>query len=120
MRLAGKWRIVEMELWDKDFIDLLGPGFISFDGKGRGEFQFGAVTGSMDCSDTPGGADFTWEGFDEMDESRGEGWADLQDDGSLAGEISFHSGDESTFRARPFGSSERSRAKRNGRPRRNA
>jgi hypothetical protein len=100
--LKGKWRIVEMELWDTDFIDLVGPGFISFDGKGRGEFGFGAVTGSMDCSDTPAGADFTWAGSDEMDEASGEGWAELQDDGTLIGEIAFHNGDESSFRARPF------------------
>ncbi len=120
MRLAGKWRIIEMELWDRDFIDLVGPGFISFDGKGRGEFRFGAVTGSMDCSDTPGGADFTWGGFDEMDESSGEGWADLQDDGSLIGEISFHHGDEFTFRARPFEGCGRAKTKRNARSRRKA
>jgi hypothetical protein len=120
VRLTGKWRIIEMELWDRDFIDLLGPGFIAFDGRGRGEFRFGAVDASMDCSDTPGGADFTWEGFDEMDESRGEGWADLQDDGSLVGEISFHNGDQSTFRARAFDGSERAKPKRNARAPRKA
>ena len=111
MRLAGKWRIVEMELWDASFIDLVGPGYIFFDGKGRGEFTFGAVTGSLDCSDTPAGADFTWAGFDEMDEASGEGWAELQNDGSLIGEIAFHNGDESSFRARPFSKSGRRRAK---------
>jgi hypothetical protein len=111
VRLAGKWRIVEMELWDVSFIDLLGPGFISFDGKGRGEFRFGAVTGSMDCSNTPAGADFTWGGADEMDGAFGEGWADLQEDRSLIGEISFHNGDESSFRARPFDEPVRPRAK---------
>jgi hypothetical protein len=100
--LKGKWRIVEMKLWDKSFIDLVGPGFIAFDGKGRGEFGFGAVTGTMDCSDVPAGVDFTWEGSDEMDEARGEGWVELQSDSSLVGEISFHDGDESGFRARPF------------------
>jgi len=112
-RLAGKWRIVEVELWDKSFIDLVGPGFIAFDGKGRGEFGFGAVTGTLDCSDTPAGADFTWAGFDEMDEASGEGWVELQDDGSLNGEIAFHHGDESTFRARRFEKPTRRRA-RNG------
>ena len=29
--LADKWRIEEMELWDREFIDLLGPGYIAFD-----------------------------------------------------------------------------------------
>jgi hypothetical protein len=36
MGLAGKWRIIEMELWDRDFIDLVGRGFIRpFEGSGR-------------------------------------------------------------------------------------
>ena len=28
MSLKGRWRIVEMELWDEDAIDLVGPAFI--------------------------------------------------------------------------------------------
>ncbi|WP_428391063.1 hypothetical protein [Lichenicoccus sp.] len=28
--MIGKRRITEMELWDSDFIDLLGPGYIQF------------------------------------------------------------------------------------------
>jgi hypothetical protein len=39
---------------------------------------------------------------DEMDEASGDGWAELQADGSLTGEICFHNGDESTFKARPW------------------
>ena len=35
-----------------------------------------------------------------MDEVSGSGWAELNDDGTLNGEISFHLGDESTFKAR--------------------
>jgi hypothetical protein len=30
MSIDGRWRIVEMELWDHDAIDLLGPGRIHF------------------------------------------------------------------------------------------
>ena len=43
--LLGKWRITEMELWDTDFVDMLGPAYIAFDAKGGGEFVFGAVHG---------------------------------------------------------------------------
>ncbi len=46
------------------------------------------------------GVDFTWAGNDEMDEASGDGWAELQEDGSLTGEIRFHNGDDSTFIAR--------------------
>jgi hypothetical protein len=28
MAITGRWRIVEMELWDQGAIDLLGPGYI--------------------------------------------------------------------------------------------
>jgi hypothetical protein len=101
-RLKGKWRIVEMEMWGIDFLDMLEPAYIAFDGKGSGEFLFGCVTASLDCADTPGGADFTWQGHNEMDEAGGDGFAELDDDGSLTGEICFHNGDESGFKARPW------------------
>ena len=39
-------------------------------------------------------------GADKMDEACGDGWAELQDDGSLIGEITFRNGDESGFVAR--------------------
>jgi hypothetical protein len=47
--LLGKWRIVEMALWDSDFLDMLEPAYISFDAQGRGEFVFGTVQGSLHC-----------------------------------------------------------------------
>lgn len=98
--LSGKWRIVAMALWDKDFLDMMEPAYIAFDDKAGGEFAFGCVTGSLHCRKTLKGADFTWDGNDEMDEASGNGWAELQKDGSLKGEIRFHNGDGSTFKAR--------------------
>ena len=29
----GKWRIAEMDVWDNEAIDLLGPAFIAFKGQ---------------------------------------------------------------------------------------
>jgi hypothetical protein len=98
--LLGRWRIIEMELWDSDFLDLVQPAYISFDDKGGGEFAFGAVQGGLDCWYGPRSIDFTSEGSDEMDPARGDGEAELEDDGTLTGEIRFHDGDESTFKAR--------------------
>ncbi len=103
--LAGKWRIVEMELWDREFIDLLGPGYFAFDDEGSGEFRFGAVTGVLDCGYATASIHFTWEGNDEMDEASGDGYAELQDNGSLNGKISFHHGDKSSFIATSWTSS---------------
>ena len=38
----GRWRIVSMELWAKEDIDLVEPGFIEFDAA-KGEMCFIAV-----------------------------------------------------------------------------
>jgi hypothetical protein len=46
--------------------------------------------------------EFSWEGNDEMDEAGGDGWAELQPDGSIKGQISFHGGEEASFTARPW------------------
>lgn len=100
--LKGKWRIIEMPTWLAEHLDLVAPAYIEFDGAGHGELAFGALTATLDCSMTPSGVDFDWHGFDEMDEVTGEGWVELQPDGSLIGEFAYHNGDESTLRARPW------------------
>jgi hypothetical protein len=98
--LTGKWRISKMALWDKDYLDMMEPAYIAFDGKLGGDFAFGCVTGDLHCRQKAEGVEFTWQGNDEMDEASGDGWAKLQKDGSLEGEIRFHNGDDSTFKAR--------------------
>jgi len=98
--LIGKWRITEMGLWDKEYLDMVEPAYIEFKADGLGEFKFGCVVGGLDCTLYTDAAEFTWEGSDEMDRVSGDGWAELDDDGTINGEISFHLGDESTFKAR--------------------
>jgi hypothetical protein len=98
--LLGKWRIVEMEMWDSAYIDLVEPGYIAFGPRGQGDFAFGAVTASLDLWYAPRSIDFTWRGSDEGDEVFGDGSAELDDDGYLVGEVRFHDGDESGFKAR--------------------
>jgi len=44
----GTWRIIEMEQWDQDYIDLVVPDYISFREDNQGELQFGTVHGNMD------------------------------------------------------------------------
>ncbi len=101
--IAGRWRIVSMELWDTDAIDLVEPGFIEFGPDRTGRFGFIAVQGWMDCReatrDGPACVEFTWEGSDEGDQVSGRGWAALADDGTLDGRIFFHLGDDSGFHA---------------------
>jgi hypothetical protein len=105
VRLTGRWRIVEMDLWDREAIELVGPGFIEFGEDGTGEFGFIAVRGWMDCRpgerDGRGSVEFSWQGDDEGDAVSGRGWAVPADDGSLRGHLYFHLGDDSGFRAVP-------------------
>jgi hypothetical protein len=98
--LLGTWRIVEMEMWDRDFLDLVEPAYLRFDAQDRGEFVFGAVQGSLHGRYGPGSVRFTWQGSDERDPASGAGNAELGEDGLLTGEIRFHDGDASTFKAR--------------------
>jgi hypothetical protein len=98
--LLGRWRIVEADLCDRDYLDLVQPAYISFGRDGRGEFAFGAVHGDMELRHVPGAIFFTWRGFDEMDDVSGFGSAELDDDGSIEIELSFHLGDDAVLRAR--------------------
>ena len=60
--LTGRWRIVEMEAWDRDAIDLVEPGFIEFSDEGTGQFGFIAVDPLGQRARRPGRAD-TGNGF---------------------------------------------------------
>src|SRR4051812_25132685 len=99
----GRWRIVSMELWDQDFVDAEVEGFIEFDARRGGAFQFGYVRGDMDCRlttrDGEPAVEWTWEGNDEMDPAQGRGWAVLKGD-ELHGRLLFHQGDDSGFVAK--------------------
>ena len=95
--MKGKWRIVAMAMWDRDFLDMIEPAHILFDGQDSGALAFGCITATLTCSLTTTDADFTLEGQDEMEQTSGEGWAELLPDGSLEGEICFQNGDESSF-----------------------
>lgn len=100
--VAGRWRIVKMDLWDRDAIDLVGPGFIEFFDDGTGRFGFIAVEAYLHCQDVsedPPRLEFSWQGNDEGDAVSGRGWAQLEADRSLRGHIYFHNGDDSGFRA---------------------
>ena len=89
-----------MALWDKEYLDMMQSAYIEFRPGGLGEFKFGCVIAGLDCILYSDAAEFTWEGHDEMDPASGDGWAELDQDATITGEIGFHRGDESTFKAR--------------------
>ncbi|MDI1325658.1 MAG: hypothetical protein PSV23_02555 [Brevundimonas sp.] len=99
MSVLGRWRIVEMPDYTDDYPDMMEPAYILFEA-GRGEFAFGCVTGQILGGGDTASIAFSWTGNDEMDEAQGDGWAELQPDGSITGAICFHNGDEANFVAR--------------------
>ena len=103
--MKGKWRIVEMPDFTRDYLDMMQPAYILFDGEGAGAFAFGCVTGAFCGGGRADAVQFTWDGNDEMDEAGGHGWAELQPDGSLVGQIDFDNGDETDFIAKPWDTS---------------
>src|SRR3972149_8597226 len=101
-KYVGKWRIIHMDQWDQDFVDLVVPGYVTIKKDGLGSFQFGAVQGEIDCRierQFDGEVlSFTWEGEDECDPASGRGWARV-DRNEMTGQIFFHLGDDSGFKA---------------------
>src|SRR6476469_6094945 len=75
----GRWRIVEMDNWDSDFLDLVEEAHLTFLGKSDGDIAFGALKGFLDvrygARDGSACAEFSWEGHDQNDPSCGRGWA---------------------------------------------
>jgi hypothetical protein len=61
---------------------------------------FGALQASLDIEYSRDSVGFTWEGSDEMDEVRGDGSAELLDDGSIEIEFAYHDGDEAVLKAK--------------------
>src|SRR3954468_8599280 len=75
---VGRWRIVGMEGWDSDFLDLVEEAHLTLQGKSDGEIAFGALKGFLDVRygtrDGSACAEFSWEGHDENDPACGRGW----------------------------------------------
>jgi hypothetical protein len=98
-QLIGRWRIVGSDLWERDHLDLVAPAFITINADGHGEIAFGAMNAGLDLQYSRTIVFFTWEGFDEMDEVRGSGSAEMLDDGSIEIEFDYHLGDEAILKA---------------------
>lgn len=101
--LLGRWRIVEMEAWDTEDLELMGPALIELEKPG-GSVRFLAIEGDLDCRYREVGGhqvvEFSWMGTDDGEPAGGRGEAALQADGSLRGRIFIHDGDDSAFVAR--------------------
>ena len=98
--LVGKWRLIGMELWDANFIDLVEEGNITLMKNGLGHFAFGAVSAELDYQIEKSGnkIEFTWSGSDEGDQVSGRGSAEIKGE-KMIGRLHFHLGDNSAFEA---------------------
>ena len=101
MKYTGMWHITTMELGDDDYLNMEVPAFIRITREGRGELQFGLVSGQLDgevVRTTAGERfEFTWEGNDECDPASGSGWLVMTAKNELEGNIKIHHGDSSTL-----------------------
>ena len=99
----GRWRIVEMDVWGDEDMDLAEPAHITFEGDHDGSIAFVAVTGQLDVRygsrDGAACAEFSWEGFDDGEATCGRGWVAFGTAGRLVGHIFIHNGDDSGFAA---------------------
>ena len=102
-RFIGKWRIEEMEVWERDALDLVVPAQITLGKSGLGFLQFIAVEADVDYRVVERGGEpaveFSWIGHDDNDPAGGRGWAVITGE-MLTGRIFIHNGDDSAFIAR--------------------
>ena len=88
---VGRWRIVEMDVWDNDVLDLVEEAHLTLTGEANGEIAFGALQGFLDVR--YGSRD----GADDNDPACGRGWVALGSAGRLVGHFYIHNGDDSGF-----------------------
>ena len=96
----GRWHSVEMDVWDKDFLDLVETAHLTFKGAVDGEIAFGALKGFLDVRystrDGSACAEFSWQGNDENDPaSVVDGLSGTA--GRLVGHFYIHNGEDSGF-----------------------
>ncbi len=82
-QLQGKWKIISMDQWDSDYINLVEPGYIEFNkNSNSGELHFGCIYADIfyviknDTTDEFS-IEFTFQGDDEGDIVSGRGSATL-------------------------------------------
>jgi hypothetical protein len=75
--IIGNWRIVEADLWNSDYLDLVGPAHLRISDDGWAEFAFGALQAGGAIEYGRRTVYFRWNGFDEGDEISGEASAEL-------------------------------------------
>ncbi len=114
--LMGRWRLVEAEAWDEEYLHLVEPAHLQIGAGQLGRLVFGGITAEMDyrLSERMGRTtiDFSWEGWDEGTQVSGRGWGVLDEDGRLRLRLFIHNGDESGLTAERIDETKPRRARR--------
>ena len=97
-RLIGRWRVVEADRWDRDYLDLCGPATLTITSQG-GDIAFGALEAGLEVKYARDSIGFRWAGNDEGDQVEGEGTAKLLDDGTIEIEFACRNGDDAILKA---------------------
>ena len=75
----GKWRLAEMERLYHDVIESDRPGHIAFQKGGAGTMLLGMIDLTLAWKPVrEGKVEFTFQGFVELDEVSGRGWAKVE------------------------------------------
>jgi hypothetical protein len=98
-RLIGRWRIVEADLWDREYLDLCGPARLTITAR-CGEIAFGAMEAGLKIEYARDSIGFHWFGSDEGDQVEGEGNAAILDHGMIEIEFAYRNGDEVVLKAK--------------------
>jgi hypothetical protein len=102
--VIGRWRIIEMSTYADEHLDERVEPYIEIREGGAGSFAFWMVFGLLTWEaierDGRSAVEFNWQGSEVLDATAGKGWAALNGQDELRGEISFWTGDGSTFQAR--------------------
>lgn len=100
-KFQGRWRIVEMDNWSNDYLDLMETAHITFTDASDGEIAFGALIGWLDVRygmrDGQPCAEFSWQGQDNTDSASGRGWLTMDEQGRILGRLFIHCGEESSL-----------------------
>ncbi|MEM1143654.1 MAG: hypothetical protein AAGI88_13825 [Pseudomonadota bacterium] len=99
MSFTGRWEIESMEVWGREYIDLLERGHFEVSANGTGSFVFGNLRGGIhgQARDDDRVFEFSWEAMEDRGDIRsGRGRLEIgADSATCTGVFAIHMGDVS-------------------------
>jgi len=95
VNIYSRWQIESMGIWEKEFIDLIEPGYILLDSNGTGSMVWGAINSTIHGGFCPekNKYEFRWQGFDEGDPVTGIVRLHFISRNKAVGNLSIENGD---------------------------